>query len=264
MINSSLDRWLLSTPRTPAFTDFAVLDVSELAERDETTRKLLMTVVSRFLFHPKVLEGLRARLGNQTRLALDAATPSTPNLRAGAFGEALSAEICEQWHSYLIPLRRLRLSGGSPPGTDLLALRINEASELTEVCYIECKLRTTDSTVTALEAHTQLLQARQERVPAILNHVVNHLAEAHSPLLPHFLNYMASRSNQPAGDSYRIALTWETATWSDRVLNNLQDGGVSLAPLVVDVIRVAGLRDLVEEIYNALGVKALTDDHRPD
>lgn len=264
MSDSSLDAWLHSTQRDSGSADFVVFDVSEHAARDGTTRQLLESLVSRFIFHPKVLEGLRAQLGEKTRLALDAATPSTSNLRAGAFGEALSAEICEQWHAYVVPLRRLRFSGGSPPGTDLLALRIENDTELTEVCYIECKLRTTGSTGAALDAHQQLVHSRQERMPAILRYVVNHLAEVDSPLFPMFMNYMESRSNQPAGDSYRIALTWEDSNWSERALKNLQDGGVSLKPLAVDVIRIAGLRHLVEEIYKSLGVQALNDDHRPD
>lgn len=263
-MSNDLDKWLLNVVRSPMSADFTVFDVSEQTERDASTKLFLESVIGKFLMNPIVLDGLRAHLGEDVRLALDAATPSTRNLRAGAFGEALSAEICERWHAYVVPLRRLRFSGGSPPGTDLLALRIDGADQLTEVCYIECKLRTTNSTRTAFDAYEQLLHARQERIPVILNHVANYLADVNSHLLPSFIGYMSSRASQPASDSYRIALTWENETWSQTVLDNLQDGDLQLTPLTVDVIRIASLRDLIEEIYGGLGVEALNDDNRPD
>ncbi len=259
-----LDKWLLNIVRSPNPADFAVFDVTERNALDGSTKLLLESIIGQFLMNPIVLQGLRTSLGEAARLALDAATPSTQNLRAGAFGEALSAEICERWHAYIVPMRRLRFSGGSPPGTDLLALRIDGAGQLTEVCYVECKLRTTSSTRTAFEAHEQLLRAHQERIPVILNHVANYLADTKSPLLPGFIRYMSSRASQPAAESQRIALIWEENKWSETVLDNLQEGGVQLKPLTVDVVRIAGLRGLVEEIYHKLGVEANVDDVRPD
>ena len=256
----SIDNWLSNQQRQTGSFDFTIFDVSEHSPRTAFTLELLKELLSRFFFDPQVLKDLRSVLGETAKLALDAATPSTPSLRAGAFGEAISAEISERWHAYLIPLRRLRVTGGSPPGTDLLALRVGEQGRLQEVCYIESKLRTTRSLGAALDAYEQLRRTRQERFPIVSQYVVNYLAATNSPLYEAFVEYLASRASQPATDSYRIALTWDDSSWTEEVLKNLEDKGVELTPLSIDVVRLAELRDLINVVYDSLGVEVMNDD----
>ena len=260
MTNASLDIWLGNEKRETELPDFTIFDVSEHSPITNITMRLLSTLVNEFLFEPQVLKDLRAVLGNKMRQALDAATPSTSSLRAGVFGEALSAELCERWHAYVVPLKRLRITGGSPPGTDLIALRVGADDRLTEVCYIECKLRTTTDHGVAVDAYEQLGQVRQGHLPLVSLHLANYLLATGSPLYSSFMNYLTSRASQPAVDSYRIALTWEDSLWSETALTNLQDKSVELTPLSVDVIRIAKLRSLIETVYDSLGLEALNDD----
>ena len=260
MANYSIDDWLNNQQRKTGSFNFTIFDVSERAPRTALTLGLLRNLLGRFFFDPQVLEDLRSALGDTARLALDAATPKTRSLRAGAFGEAISAEISERWHAYLIPLRRLRVTGGSPPGTDLLALRIGDQNRLQEVCYIESKLRTTISLGAALDAYEQLRSTREERFPIVSQYVANYLAATKSPLYETFIEYLTSRASKPAADSYRIALTWDDSSWAEKVLENLQDKGAELAPLSIDVVRLAELRDLITVVYESLGVEVMSDD----
>ena len=262
MSNNTIDNWLRNEERHPGLRGFNVFDVTEHSSRTTLTVQLLQALTAKFLFEEQVLKDLRALLGARLCQALNAVIPSTPNLRSGAIGEAMSAEICERWHAYVVPLKRLRITGGSPPGTDLLALRIGEDNQLTEVCYIECKLRTVAAPGTAIDAYEQLIKARQEYFPQISLHLANYLSKTRSPVYPSFMNYLASRATEPAIESYRIALTWESGTWSERVLTNLDDKGVTMTPLSIDVIRIAKLKSLINTVYNSLGYEALNDDEQ--
>ena len=132
-MSNNLDNWLINIERSPKPDDFDLFDVSEHQPRDSKITQFLKSLVEQFLMSPDVVDGLRSRLPESVLSALDAAIPGTKNLRAGVFGEALSAEIYEHWHAFVIPLRKLRFSGGSPPGTDLLALRLNDTDQITEV-----------------------------------------------------------------------------------------------------------------------------------
>ena len=131
---------------------------------------------------------------------------------------------------------------------------------MSEVCFIECKLRTTNATGAGLEAYDQLVKVRRQRLPVILGNVLNYLKSTDSPLYNLFLQYMASRAVQPANESYRIALVWDVNQWSERVIENLEDRGVELTPMTVDVVKIADLRSLYGEVYDSLGVGVVPDD----
>lgn len=263
MVAFPLNTWLASQPREIDQLPFTVFDVTEKIGPDETMLDQLALLMESWVTHPKLIAALRSLLGDAERNMLDVALPSTPNLRAGAFGEALSATICEQWHSYLIPLRKLRFTGGSPGGTDLLALKLAEGA-ITEVCYVESKLRTFTDYGAALDAHSQLAKAAAERYPVILNYVANFLLETGSDLSNPFLTYLKSRAEQPALDSFRIALTWDASHWSEQVAQNLIDAEEHLSPLTMDVIKIGDLKSLIENVYRCLGVDVLHDDDRSE
>ena len=259
MQNTDLETWLRMDARNLNGYDFPTFDVTERAPRTQPPVRYLATIVGQFFFSSRVLQDLQTQLGELARSILADAMPSTQNLRKGVFGEALTAEIYERWHAYIVPLRKLRMTGGSPTGTDLLALRSEEDGRLAEVCYVECKLRTTRSDNTALDAHDQLQRARQERIPAIVRHVSNYLDDTRSRLYAPFLEYMASTANEPVLDTFRVALTWEENEWFEQVLVNLSEREGRLAPLTVDVIKLPDLRLLVDEVYGLLGVQGLND-----
>lgn len=259
-----LNGWLGSVIRNPNAHHFRIIDVTENGARRQETVALVEDILNEFLFEPRVIQDLRAQMGEAAKAALDAATPPTQNLRAGVFGEALAAEIYERWHAYIVPLRRLRITGGSPTGTDLLALRADNGNQITEICYVECKLRTTRSNNAAVEAHDQLLAVSRARMPPILGHVSNQLCSTNSPLYIPFLKYMASTSDEPVQDTYRIALTWESNEWVEQVLDNLDDRQGQLEPLTLDVIKLSNLRDFVEEVYRRLGRDVLNDGDEPN
>ena len=260
MEDSSIDKWLRLKKRVPGPADFSVFEVVEHSPRSSLTIDMLKGLIEKFHFEEEVLEDLRVLLGPEICQALDAATPSTPNLRIGTFGEALSAEIYERWHAFIVPLKRLRITGGSPPGTDLLALRIGDDGSIIEVCYIECKVRTTAAPSAATDAYEQLTEVRQSRFPQVLGHLANHLKATSSPMYSAFLHYLASRESEPAVETYRISLTYEESVWTEKAIVNLQDKGVELTPLSVDVIKLSDLRCLIDSVYDALGFEPVNND----
>ena len=259
MTKSHIDPWLHCEERLPALPGFTIFDVSEYSSITTLPIQFLSELLHKFLFEEQVLQDLRDLLGPQLRQALAAVTPSTPSLRAGVFGEALSAEIIEHWHAYLVPLKRLRTTGGSPPGTDLLALRVEDGNQLTEICYIESKLRTVPAAGVAIDAYQQLIKVREEQFPLVSLHLANYLKAIDSPLYPSFIGYLTSRASQPIPESYRIALTWEENLWTETVLENLVDKGIDLQPLSIDVIKIKDLRSLIKVVYDSLGIEALGD-----
>ena len=127
-----LDQWLRWQQRNPCeFTQFAVVDIEEKAAPTEAVINWLQQILVDAKVGNEFLESARQALGPRLKALLEAALPQTLSLRRGDFGEALADAVCQHWHGYLIPVKKLRFAlGGSPRGTDNLEIRLNGNREI--------------------------------------------------------------------------------------------------------------------------------------
>src|SRR5712691_11907730 len=104
----------------------------------------------------------------------------------------LICAILEQFHGYKIPVQKLRFKitkGESLPGTDILALKTNIEGLITEVCFIESKLRTSSDNRAAIEGCNQLQGDYNSKFPDMVDFVTQRLYERQDPLFRPFLLY---------------------------------------------------------------------------
>ena len=72
---------------------------------------------------------------------------------------------------------------------------------------------------------------------------------------------MRERRDTTDRDTFRLSLCWDDLAWREKVLENLQDYGVTLPKFTVHVIRINGLRQLTDELFAAFGVTEVYDDN---
>jgi hypothetical protein len=63
-------------------------------------------------------------------------------------------------------------------------------------------------------------------------------------------------------ETFRIGLVWEQASWTERVLQNLEDDvdDSSQPKTTVDLVRIRGVRSLADEVFQQTGVTEIIDD----
>jgi len=260
-----LTTWLKLQERNPCqYSQFKVIDVEQICELSQETRAYLASLICTERFEPKFLADMAECLGwkDTNQLIIARLMPKSTNAKRGEFGETLINAILEQFHGYKIPVRKLRFKitpGQSLPATDSLALKIDRGS-ITEVCYIESKLRTSQDDIVAVDSYNQLQVDYQSRLPDILTFVVARLAESNDPLYEAFKSYMRDRRDTKDRDTFRISLCWDSSQWREKVLEKLQESLGSLTKLTVHAIRVQNLRQVTEEIFAALGIAEVLDD----
>jgi len=146
------------------------------------------------------------------------------------------------------------------PGTDAIALSTDTAGEIEELCFVESKFRSTTAHGTAVQAYEQLKSDTNQRVPDMLRFVAERLHEREDALSGAVLRYMNDRSGRDERDSFRICLTWERSSWSERVLDDLQDNDVELDPLGVHAVLIDDLVSLTDELLHSVGIENIDDD----
>ena len=183
--------------------------------------------------------------------------------KRGDFGEILSIEIMRSFLHFLVPISKFRyklIPGQSLPSTDALGIKLNEKKEISEVCYLESKLRTKKYRMAAVEGHNQLVLDYKKRVPDILFFIYQRLRETKHELFGPFRRYLISRSNTAENDRFHLSLCWEHNEWDNAPLVALLDNGINLPNLMVSVTRISNLAPLVDEIYTMLGLTGPFED----
>lgn len=146
------------------------------------------------------------------------------------------------------------------PSTDVLALKVNSANKIVEVCFVESKLRTNAGGNAAIEGCTQLQNDYNAKWPSILVFIAKQLYERNDLLFHPFMEYLQDRNDTTEIDSFRLSLCWEHTTWREKVLENLQESDIGLKKLAVHVIRIKGLEDLTDDLFTQLGIVEVSDD----
>jgi hypothetical protein len=201
-----------------------------------------------------------------SNLIIKPQVPMNINIRRGRFGEILTSAILEQFHNYIIPVRKIRFSitgGQSLPATDAVALKTDQRGSIIEVCFVESKLRTRTLEVdcsVAAKGCEQLAADYTKILPDILSFIAQRLHERMDPLFDKFASYMRSRSDTTDMDTFRLGLCWDRAEWNESILENLEDAEPKLPRLTVHVIRINNLRQLTDELFGAIGITEVFDD----
>jgi Cap4 SAVED domain len=225
--------------------------------------------ISKALTSARVNEVAGAQL--QTRLGktkyreflAKVAAPKRDTVRKGDFGEVLAACCLEDTLGYHVPVKKLRYAkirrDDLPTGIDAIALAVDASSRLSEVCFLESKLRTGQDNGFAVEAHDQLELTWRESLSEHQLFMMNVLADRGHVLLDDFLAYMADQHT--CVESFSIALHSEATAWSDLALEKLSELPPSLKPLTVYLFRVSQLAAAIQESFDHIG---LTPDDEDD
>jgi Cap4 SAVED domain len=259
-----LDEWLASADRNPApYSDFEVVDVAEVDQPSDAVLDHVSGLLRNARVDPAFFRAAAVNLGWEDVDAwLEDSVPAGTTARRGQFGEVLSAAVLEEFHDYVVPVRKLRYAitaGQSLPSTDVLALLVDEDGEIQDVCFVEAKLRTGADSAFAAMGYRQLRDDYAKRLPDILRFTAERLHESVDGLFDPFMAYLARRDD--AGiDTFRLFLVQDVDAWSETTLENLNDEPVELDELTVHVVLLASLADLTDALFAGIGVTSVIDD----
>ena len=254
-----LSGWLRSDYRTqPLYTKFDLIEVKEHTKLSEDVKTLLRRLLANAIFDLGLLQAVAAKLGwGQVQSMIVAKAPKGLRLRRGDFGEIITNSLLEEFFGFTVPVQKLRYridSDQSLPGTDAVALKVR-GDVVSEVCFIESKTRSTRATSAAVDGYQQLMSDFADEFSDIINFVLARMKESNHPLFDSFLNYLRDRDDTSNIESFRLGLVWETNEWSEATIENLEEARNSPVPkLVVILVRLLGLKSLVDELYDSIGV----------
>jgi hypothetical protein len=261
-----LEKWLECADRAASpYTKFAVIDINEQHEVTDEIKENLRRMLRDALFGNELLEDAAAELGWDwvDENIIREKAPTLMQIQRGHFGEALMAEILREFYGYEVPVAKLRyafLQNQSPPLTDVIALKLDDSGKITEVCFAEAKLRSTSSTDAGTKAYESLKFDYEKKLSEVTTFMLGRLHEQDEALFKAFLRYLREREDTVEKDSFCIALVFNSASWSDTVLENLEDSGVDLPRITVEVVRIADIADLCDGLFADLGFVGVFDD----
>ena len=252
--------WLLPSQRTGIGFSFEVTDIQETSAVPQAAE--LAELLNDSYWGTEYLQGLASRYGFSEVRQRFLAARSGPNVpvRRGDFGEAVTVAYLKEVEGYAVPVAKLRFKIGANqtlPGTDCVALKLS-GNSLSEVAFVESKLRTSLDLSVAVAGCNQLNKDAESDVPEILTFIARQLRNADHPLTDLVEGYVFERNTDL--DKYLLVVLHEKATWDERVLENLEDEDLSLEPLHVYVAQVSDLRTLSDGAFTAMGAEAIEDD----
>ena len=260
-----LKEWLCWLERDPSpYSEFRVIDVTEIQPPTDVVINHIRDLLIHARLDPKFLQDAAKYLGWDKVQALAASSqPKGFRMRRGEFGEVLSSAMLQQFHGYTIPVQKLRFaisSDQSLPGTDVIVLRLDSQRKITEVGFVESKLRTGSDTGAAVQGYKQLKHDYEQQQSDMLHFVAQRLYERNDLLKDEFMKYMLDREDRRDRDSFQLFLIWEQPGWSETVLQNLEDNDVELDRLTLHVTLVQNLGQLTEKLFRSIGVDGAVDD----
>ena len=118
------------------------------------------------------------------------------------------------------------LNNKALPGTDVIGIKIKKIKDnqsISEICYLESKLRTTSSGLpsSATIAFKQLIKDLGFKIPTISTFLLKRLYEKGDSLFSPFYSYLKSREDFKDSEVLRIGLVCETGIWNDKPLEKL-------------------------------------------
>lgn len=265
-----INTWLSSSERAPnPYARFRLIDVEEPAGLPDESRDYVSNLLRDSRFAPEFLADMAGILGwDMVRdTILSGASPNAIPTKRGDFGEVLITALLEESHGYKIPVRKLRYKVTRNQllhGTDALAIRVDTEGNVTEVCFVESKLRTAtrnaDDRNLAVTGCDQLKNDFDHKLPDILQFVAQRLHEIKDELFGPFVVYMGTRADTTDIDTFCLGLVWERAEWEEQILQNLEEHTNVLPRLVVHAIRINNLGQVSDDLFARVGLIEVTDD----
>jgi hypothetical protein len=260
-----LNQWLQAAQRSSGgFTRFGVTDVTELGAPSDAVKDHLYELLQVSAVDPGFLGDLANRLGwEKTTAIVSQRLPSNSSARRGRFGEVVGVNMLHQFDGYVIPIEKAHFSitgGQSQPSTDAVLLRVGDNGAITEVCFVESKLRTRLDGMAGVEGVRQLKADYAKEIPDMLTFTASRLYERGDPLYYPFMEYMSSRDEEQQRDTFRLLLFYGTSAWSEKCLANIEDDEPDLSPVTVHAARIADLPDLVSDLFGRCGMQVIDDE----
>lgn len=259
-----LFNWLrVSSPDT-SFPAYVRFDILEGASFSSSIAKLVATALLEARVHPLVEQKLASRLtrSKYSKLMKSLTTPTRKLTRRGDFGEILAACCMETLLGFRVPVKKLRYAkmrpNDQPKGIDFIALKLDHAGHLQDICYVESKLRTGTDKNYAVQAHDQLRDICAVASSDFHLFLMNVLADTNDPLLDDFVDFMAD--TQTCTTRFFLALHADAATWDDAALDNLKALPPTLKPLSVLLFRAKALKDSIKRAFAILGLQESEED----
>ncbi len=175
-MNNILVKWLGCSGRKPcSYSEFEVVDVQQISKTTDEIEEYLAGLLREARFDKEFLEGIADYIGWE-RTKSEVIAPgfaSSEAIRRGDLGEALFLSLAEEFHGYIVPVRKLRFKvrgNQTLPGTDVLAFKLDSDS-ITEVCFVESKLRTAPDNMAAVKGYQQLKNDYESMLPEMLSFV---------------------------------------------------------------------------------------------
>ena len=234
-----LGGWLRRRVRSaePLYEAFSVIDTAELAPPTVEVEASLRSEMARARLDPGFLTAAAREMGWVNAEAMFASqVPRGIPARRGFFGEVLSSVLLRELNDYVVPVLRLRFAPHpdiTPACADILAVRLDSAGKINEVCLVEVKLRTGRDRAVALVAANQLKKEADFDLPLSYTFTVQRLYEAGDPLFRPFARFLASRSANPDLQTARLFLVFDPSHWGEDCLEDLEAAEIGFDPLVV-------------------------------
>lgn len=259
--------WLTCVLRDPSsYENFHLYDYNEKGPIHLEMKKHLLSLLVEARLDPDLINASVEYLGWEKvkKFLVAPIQPTRINMRRGEFGEILMSELLTNFFNYYIPVPKHRFiitPNQSLPGTDVIAIK-KDNSRLTDVCFVESKLRTTCDVSAAVRGYEQLESDYTKRVPDMIRFVLNRLSEKKDPFFPVFLEYMCRREDMRDIERYVLGLVWDCEVWSETVLENLENelNDTHLPEFTVHVIQIGELVTLTNELFLEIGVKEILDN----
>jgi len=257
-----MERWLTPQDRSPnSYRTFTVIDYLTKPITDDV-KNYLCELLKQNRINPAFLEAAKKRLSwHKLKLVEQAKIPNQLTVQRGDFGEAVATAVLVKLHGYRVPVQKLRFAvtgNQSLPSTDVLAVKEN-SNRLTEVCFVESKLRTTTAKQAAVQGYKQLEHDQSLFVPHMIVFVAERLFEAGDPMADKLLDYLNSREDMNL-DTSSLNLFFDDSVWTDELLENLEAVPSKLPRLTTRVVRVKELAALTNELFGHLGVEHIIDE----
>jgi hypothetical protein len=254
-----LTSWLTASVREGIDASLTVTDVTEAAPVSDNTVGYLADRMLSARIPPELLTRVTERIGWQLVRDAYLALPRI-SIRNGALGETIASSYLAEVEAYEIPCEKSRVQidvNQTLPGTDLVSVRVTEGS-ITEVHFLECKLRTVRLSGAALGAYAQLVADQGEQFATILMFTLIRLYETKHPLFEPFLDYLQRRSEVDI-DSYGIFLVLDDAICRADPVVDVLENERSLAPLHIRSVRIASLAALIDMVYQRINASPVVD-----
>ncbi len=247
------------------YKQFETRDVQEVGEVENRMLAYLSTLLVRSRVSAALIEAAVRQYGwKRTQQLIASTQPTLATAQRGELGEVVSCAMLTEFFGYSILVSKLCFAitaNATLPSTDAIAVK-SSAGNLTEVCFVESKLRVNYDSSVAKKGYAQLVSDYSKKFPDMIRFVTEQLLREDDPQANSFLSYLFDRRETVARESFFLALTSDQAAWSENSLANLEAEitDPTLPRVMVAAVRIKGLEKLSDELFRSIGITQVLED----